>query len=205
MLTDQVPTPTPTPTPTIPVPSAGPSGITVIDFSTALTYGLLLAGGIAATVLLIGILLLIGRKWLAHGAKEQPGDSGPSLVRSWIAVSLVAGLLIFSAIGLFIADTNLRNVLLGGLIANVGAAVAFYFSSQDANQARRDILSAALGFTDVPDLGGQTVQKAKDLISQTSLKLEVPANAADTATVKTQTPDKGTSVRNGSTVTITVG
>lgn len=34
-------------------------------------------------------------------------------------------------------------MLFGGLIANVGAAVAFYFSSKAADQARSDILNAA--------------------------------------------------------------
>ena len=44
---------------------------------------------------------------------------------------------------------------MGGLAANAGAAVAFYFASKSSDQARKDILTAAFGTTLVPDLVGQ--------------------------------------------------
>jgi len=76
----------------------------------------------------------------------KSGQGGPadSVIRSWIAISLVIGLLIFCAATLLGTDTSLQSILFRGLIASTGAAIAFYFSSQAADKARSDILNAVV-------------------------------------------------------------
>jgi len=51
--------------------------------------------------------------------------------------------MVFCAAALLGNNSALQSTLFGGLIANTGAAIAFYFSSQAADQARADILYAA--------------------------------------------------------------
>jgi hypothetical protein len=58
---------------------------------------------------------------------EGTGEEAPSLVRSWLANTLVVGLLTTCAAAFELGDPQLRNMLLDGLVA--GAATAFYFSS----------------------------------------------------------------------------
>ena len=89
-------------------------------------------GVVAVTILAIGGIVLRSRKT----------DRAQSLVRSWIALALVAGLVLFCAVTFAIPDANLRSTLFGGLTTSVGAAVAFYFSSKSSDQARKDILDA---------------------------------------------------------------
>lgn len=67
--------------------------------------------------------------------------------RSWIAISLVMGLLVFCAAAFLVEEPSLRNTLFGGLIASVSAATAFYFSSKAADSARADILKATLAMS----------------------------------------------------------
>jgi hypothetical protein len=85
-----------------------------------------------------GQAAILGREWVKSGQ----GGQAPSIIRSWIAIPLVIGLLIFCAATLLGNDTSLQSILFGGLIANTGAAIAFYFSSQGADKARADILNA---------------------------------------------------------------
>jgi hypothetical protein len=188
-------TPSPTPGPTTVLPGADSS----------------LVWAVAGTVILAGMVVIAGRAALAALAPKQPaqaGDSGASIVRSWIAISLVAGLLIFCAVTFAINDSTLRSTLFGGLVASVGAAVAFYFSSKSADQARQDVMSAALGTTEVPNLVGtpppsKTIADARATISEAPLKLVVnDPNAADDYIVTGQSPTQGTSVRNGSKVSV---
>jgi len=84
--------------------------------------------------------VILGRGWLQ---KKSGRDPAASLIRSWIAISLILGLLIFCAAALLGDNNSLQSTLFGGLIASTGAAVAFYFSSKGADQARADILNAA--------------------------------------------------------------
>jgi hypothetical protein len=113
----------------------------VVDAAkTTLTTGqgaVLLAVVIAGS-LLAGIVVIVGRKVVSGGA-----DGPQSIVRSWLAISLVFGLLSFCAAAFEIDDPQVRSTLLGGLVASAGAATAFYFSSKGADKARSDILATA--------------------------------------------------------------
>jgi len=85
-------------------------------------------------------------------------------------------------------------------------AVAFYFSSKSSDQARSDILSAALGLVEVPNLVGMTVAQAKAAMATTPLSLRIdPSTAADTTTVQSQSPAANSSVRAGGVVLIEAG
>jgi hypothetical protein len=159
-------------------------------------------GIIAVTILLIGVLVIVAR------SKPAGSDPSQSVVRSWIALTLVAGLVLFCAVTFAINNSNLQNAIFGGLTASVGAAVAFYFSSKSSDQARQDILNAAFGTETVPDLTGLTEEKATAVLGKTSLKLEVDpgGSTAPNATVgqQKQQPPKGSVVRKGSSVVVTL-
>jgi len=90
-------------------------------------------GIVAVALLLIGVIVIFARR-------KDP--AGQSVVRSWIALALVAGLVLFCAVTFAINDPNLRSTVFGGLTTSVGAAIAFYFSSKTSDQARQDILQA---------------------------------------------------------------
>jgi uncharacterized membrane protein len=152
-----------------------------------------------ATVLAAGILIIVGRRNLG-----QKDDTSLSLIRSWIAISLVAGLLLFCGASFALSDKTLRSTLFGGLVASVGAAVAFYFASKDSGQARQDILDAAFGTLAVPDLVGKTITDAQVLMSGLGLELQIdPAGAQ--GKVRDQSPAAGASVRKGTVVVVHTG
>lgn len=98
-----------------------------------------LLAGLFIASLVVGLIVIMARKSLP----SKPDEPAGSVVRSWIAISLVIGLLAFCGMSFSIDDSSLRSTLFGGLIASVGAAVAFYFSSKSADQARSDILKTA--------------------------------------------------------------
>lgn len=168
-----------------------------------------------AGILLSGLVVILGRKLLSPPAQSsgqpssdgQDGDGGPgaTLIRSWLAIALVVGLLLFCAVAFGINDQSLRSTLIGGLVASASAAVAFYFSSKTADQARADILSAALGSAEVPNLVGMTVAQAKAAMASTTLSLRIdPSTADDTLIVKSQSPAGNSAVRPGTVVSVTV-
>jgi hypothetical protein len=95
-----------------------------------------------AGALIVGVVLLCLVIGLVRRTSRVPNDPPPSVVRSCIAVSLVLGLLVFCAATLATADTDLQSQLFGALTTSVGAAVAFYFSSQASDKARADILAS---------------------------------------------------------------
>jgi hypothetical protein len=98
--------------------------------------GVLLAVMIGGA-LIAGIVIVVAR-----AGQQVPGGEPPSIVRSWLAITLVIGLLTTTAASFELDDAQLRNMLIGGLVASVGAATAFYFSSKGADAARADILKA---------------------------------------------------------------
>jgi hypothetical protein len=109
------------------------------------SHSLLLLGVVVVGMLLAGIVVIVGRTYVGGG--NTAADSGGSVIRSWIAISLVMGLLIFCAAAFLVEESSLRSTLFGGLISSVSAAVAFYFSSKSADQARSDILKAAVAMS----------------------------------------------------------
>jgi len=98
-------------------------------------------GLIAGFVILGGVVTALGRSRLEGSYKARSGgaqgqgandQAGPdrTFMRSWLAISLVGGLLIFSAVSFQLDDTTLRSSLLGGVIASAGAATAFLLRLQ---------------------------------------------------------------------------
>jgi hypothetical protein len=173
---------------------------------------------IAVFVLLAGPVVIVGRRVLegtpvrrsrtsspSAVTTSSPADAGDTtLVRSWLAISLVGGLLIFVALSFWIDDTTLRSTLVGGVIANAGAAVAFYFASKSSDQARRDILAASLPSALVPNLAGKDLAGAQETIAATPLRIQVqPPTPAAGAQVVGQTPPANQSATTGATVVAT--
>jgi PASTA domain len=169
----------------------------------ALTVGLILAAGI---VVAVSRFYLEGRPASAdasaHGSPAGPADK--TLIRSWLAISLAGGLLLFCAISFGLDDTTLRSTLIGGLVANAGAAVAFYFASRASDQARHDILAASFPSVVVPNLVGKTEQEVNSIMATTSLHLvaQPPDRDKATATVVSQNPAANQAVPQSSQITV---
>ncbi len=172
---------------------------------TTLTWGqtVLVVAVTAGIVLGTGLVVILGRKVVKSTSTDQ---SDQSVVRSWIAVTLVGGLVLFCAVTFTISNQQLQSTLFGALTASAGAAVAFYFSSKNADQARQDILNATFGTDTVPALKGDTKDQATAKLATSSFKLEIDPNSstATDATVSTQAPPANSLARKGSTVTITL-
>jgi hypothetical protein len=116
--------------------ASSPEAVVAADTLSAGQAAVLLAVMIGGS-LVAGIIVVVARsRQQAAGAEPQ------SIVRSWLAISLVLGLLTACAAAFELDDPKLRSTLLGGLVASVGAATAFYFSSKGADTARADILKA---------------------------------------------------------------
>jgi hypothetical protein len=171
------------------------SGASTLTFSQLLTV----LGIVAGAILIAGLVVMWSR-----ALTKDAGGSEQSIVRSWLALTLVIGLVLFCAVSLFLSDTNLRSVLIGGLAASTGTAIAFYFSSKASDQARQDILNATFGTEAVPDLKGCTKDEAARQLGQTSLQLVIDptSSASHGATVDSQVPLKDSQVRKGSLVTV---
>ena len=150
---------------------------------------------LGAVILIAGVVILLGRLLLPS---DQPQDA--SLVRSWLAMTLVLALLALSILTLTLDDQSLRSALVGALAANAGAAVAFYFSSKASDQARKDILAATFGVEKVPELAGLTEVQARAILGAIPLALVVDPSSVAGGTVGSQNPKPGTEVRKGSTV-----
>ncbi|GIH97936.1 hypothetical protein Psi01_85660 [Planobispora siamensis] len=120
-----------------------------------------------------------------------------------LALVLVGSLVLVTGAAMSGSNTQLANLLVGGVVASAAGAVSFYFASRGAEEARKDMLHAALGTEMVPDLKGHKVAEAQAIISAMSLKLALPtpAPAADDK-ISNQDPSPGTSVPRGAAVTI---
>jgi len=177
--------------------------------SSPISWGqaLIATGVLAAVALLAGLIVIYGQSV----TKAQPTDQSPQggdqdFIRSWIAIVLVIGLIAFCAFAFAINDTSLRSTLIGGLIASVGSALAFYFSSKAADKARQDIVhasrAAASGTNLVPDLTGMTVDEAKHTLGMTSFSLVVASSAG--TVVESQDPAASSSAPRGSSIIVTL-
>ncbi len=155
-------------------------------------------GILAVVVLLVGGVVIGGR------SRMDQTQSDSSLVRSWIALCLVIGLLVFTAAAMAFEDPTVRSTLIGAVAANAGAAIAFYFASKSSDQARQDILAATFGTEEVPDLTGMTAQEARERLGGSSLFLKVDPGHSK-GTVDQQEPRVHTVVRKGSEVLVKLG
>ena len=153
---------------------------------------------VALLILGIGVVVSAARGWPKN---RRPGDS---VIRSWIAVVLVSALVVLAVLSLTLTDTDTRSVLIGGIAASAGSAVAFYFSSQSADKAREDILAATFGRETVPSLVDKTLRDATKDIAASALTLTVrrPDKPADDMLVDSQDPQAGIQVPKGSAVTV---
>jgi len=142
-------------------------------------------------------------------AVRSASGSDGDFIRSWIAIILVIGLLSFCAFAFAINDTTLRSALVGGLVASVGSAIAFYFSSKAADKARQDIANATtLGTELVPSLIGKTKVDAAQILGHTSFSLiEEPGSStgSERDVVRSQNPPANSSAPRGSSVMATFG
>lgn len=182
------------------------------------------AGLLAVVALLAGLIVIYGRKQFigpkqvsnapqagqASGGTpgQSPQGTDGDFIRSWTAIILVIGLITFCAFAFAVDDTTLRSTLIGGLIASVGSAIAFYFSSKAADKARQDVANAATFGTDVvPSLIGKSKDDAAQIISKTSFSLiEDPGGSKDTAAkVEDQNPTAYSNVPRGSSVVVKLG
>jgi hypothetical protein len=125
-------------------------------------------------------------------------------VRSWIAIALVLGLLVFCAAAFALGDeSTLLSTLVGGVTASVGAAVAFYFSSDTSDRARQDILEATFKTEAVPNLMDLSREEAVSRLAQQSLKAELLGDVKDNdAKVDMQMPLTNSQIRPGSVVAV---
>ena len=171
-------------------------------------------GLIVGFVLLVGVVVSLGRSRLEGSFKARSGNppsqgstrqTAPdrTLIRSWLALSLVGGLLIFSAVSFQLDDTALRSSLLGGVIASAGAAAAFYFASKSADQARQDILNASFPTIITPSLLGHTRSEVNAALAGTPLYLDAePTTAPDDWIAVSQDPQPHQQTPTGSRVHI---
>jgi hypothetical protein len=169
-------------------------------------------GLIVVFLLLGGVVVALGRSRLEGSFKTRSGSANGlgssgqatpdrTFMRSWLAISLVGGLLIFSAVSFQLDDTTLQSSLLGGVIASAGAATAFYFASKSADQARQDILNASFPTTTTPALLGHTKSEVNAALAGTPLYLDAsPTTAADDWIAVSQDPQPNQQTPTGSRV-----
>jgi predicted membrane-bound spermidine synthase len=177
------------------------STIDKLSFGEAVQLSLIVAGGLVV----LGLVLMLTRRLV-------PDTSGGGVVRSWLAIGLVLGLLIFCAMTFAVTDTTLRSTVLGGLTASVGAVIAFYFSAKSGEQARKDLmeahkdaLNAAVGTETVPDLVAMTQAEAATTMSTMPLTLQVDPGkppAGPTSTITGHNPKPGSTVPKGAGITV---
>jgi hypothetical protein len=161
-----------------------------------------IAGTTVGATLLAGVIVVVAR---SNSALAQPLGLDKSVVRGWMAISLIISLLALAAFAFAITDQSLRGTLIGAVAASAGSAVAFYFASQNATQAQQNILNAAFGTETVPNLSGETQADATKALGVTSFKLQLnqlkpPANAG--STIVNQQPAAGSLAARGSAVTV---
>jgi hypothetical protein len=151
-------------------------------------------------VVIVGLAAVLMHRFMLQ-SKSTSDES--SMTRPVLALVLVGTVVMLAAASLTLEDEQTRNLLIGGVVSLSSAAVAFYFASSGATEARRDLLKATSGAT-VPDLIGQTFVQAQAVISLTSLALVKPDPAPDEKkTITAQDPLPGTAAPAGQRVTVT--
>jgi hypothetical protein len=192
-----------------PTPTPSPTPVTHLTFgTTALIVSLVVAFVVAA-----GLVIGLTRWWLEGSARTSPsGQRGVSgveandrtIVRSWLAIALIGGLLIFCAVSFALDDSTLRSSLMGGVIASAGAASAFYFASKSSDQARKDILNASLQKATVPKLVGMAKSDVVTALAGSVFTLNsVPPIANNEWIATEQDPQPNSSAAIGAEISVT--
>ncbi len=149
-----------------------PTAVTLIAAGSALPAGIPWWVPIAA--LLVVMVLAFGGL-LAYGWPSAKNEkrAANSVVRAWISITLIAALLVLAGLTLGGADSNLRNVLIGGIVASASTAVAFYFATKANEAANENVLKAA-------GIDGSTAPKPPLALSQVAVPaLSKPPAAGD--------------------------
>jgi uncharacterized repeat protein (TIGR01451 family) len=145
--------------------------------------------------MLIALVALLLYGW---PSKKNSSRASNSVVRSWLAVSLTAGLLILTAASFGGHDDGLQKMLVGAVIAAVGGAGAFYFATKANESATAAILQAA---------GGDKKSAASPLLlSKTAdaTALAKPAAAGDVITYHFKVTNSGADTLTGVVVSDTL-
>ena len=164
-------------------------------------------GWLLGSLITLAGLAIVATIVLIFITRNQPTDQrGAGVVRPLLALLLVGGLLILAGASFTLtdADSQTRNLLIGGIVASAAGAVAFYFASRGADEARKDMLSAAFGTETVPQLVGMTVDQAKSSMSVGPFALIVPQGAQPNTVITDQRPKGGSTVQRGSSVEIVI-
>jgi hypothetical protein len=188
---------------------------TAAESTSSTTLGSLppwaLTGAIILVVVVVGILLVVNG-WPRSATASNSADR--SVVRSWIAVSLVVGLLVLTAAEIAGNNATTTSALIGGLTASVGSAIAYYFSTKASEQAQEKLTTASAagggpsGPVVVPDLLGKSVNDALLALGSLELRLVVDPTAITQGTLGNivgQVPSPGPSTVKDKTVTVTLG
>jgi PASTA domain. len=158
--------------------------------------------GSLITIVVFAIAATVAYTFLTRRQGSEQSSLG--IVRPMVSLILVGGLLILAGASFSIEDPQTRNLLIGGIVASASGAVAFYFASRGAEDARKDLLNAALGTETVPKLVDMTVAQAQAVMSTSPLMLKTPMIAKSTDSIKTQNPDPGSTAQRGSVITVAV-
>lgn len=151
-----------------------------------------------AMVVISGTIIVIGRRVVLG---KNP-DSSTGILRSWLAISLVGGLLVLCVGAFTVQGTALRGILFGGLVAAASSAITFYFSSSASADAQQTLLSAAAS-NEVPNLVGRSVADARAVIAETPLQLNTATpNPEDEKLITSQAPIAGTRVASGTHILV---
>jgi hypothetical protein len=116
---------------------------------------------------------------------------------------LVGAVVLLAAASLSLNLADVQKMLVGAVISLSSAAVAYYFSSTAASEARRDLLSATSTKTTTPDLVNKTIEEAQKSIEGTGFSLKVPNNANATGIIDSQSPMPGTPVDRWQVIEVT--
>ncbi|WP_432878060.1 hypothetical protein ACQPYH_30075 [Kribbella sp. CA-245084] len=111
-----------------------------------------------AVIVLAGVAAVL-RHRLSLIKKAPDHASDLRMTRPVIAIILVGGLILLTvwSMGFGNPEGQLQLLLTGAVISLSSAAVAFYFSSSGAADARKDLLTATGGRIIVPNLMNQRV------------------------------------------------
>ena len=189
-----------------PDPSTPTSSVTspaVIDKVGNVELGTL-AFWLVVAVLASGLIVLGIRSVMANVTDGKDESEDKSVVRAWLAVLLVSGLLFFGAMSFYVTDAALRNLVLGGIVASAGTVTAFYFASKSAEQTQQQLLDATFGSAGLvlPDVAGLQVEEAKRLLNSLQIKAVTAPAIAPSEKVRDTSPKPGIRVRIGEEVTL---